>query len=55
MMISPITACARKRNPIETFTVAAFWMTVVSDDRRLISSPVWFWSKKATSSDMSLS
>ena len=37
------------RRPIDTFTLSAFWTTVVSDARRLWSSPVRRSSKNAIS------
>jgi len=51
MSTSPMRICAPKRRPIETLTVTAFWMTIVSEARRFISSPVcrkggWLGLKK---------
>ncbi len=40
---------ATKRSPIEMFTLTVFWRTVVSEARRLVSSPVLVASKKAMS------
>ena len=37
---TPPTMEATKRSPIEMFTLTVFWRTVVSEARRLVSSPV---------------
>ncbi len=46
---TPPSTCARLRRPIEMFTLTAFCSTVVSEERRLVSSPVRRSSKNAIS------
>ena len=46
---TPPTIETTNRSPIEMFTLTVFWSTVVSDDRRLVSSPVFVSSKNERS------
>jgi hypothetical protein len=48
-MATAPSAWTTKRSSMEMFTVTAFWITVVSEARRLVSSPVRCRSKKPIS------